>query len=388
MRVKTSRSRWRMEFCPRNRLRDRSEFSAIRRANEKSSHASQRLGELHALADGVLELAHHAVERLLLVGGDVAEAVHRLDALLAEGHLGGEEGHLRHGALHVGALHDARLAVLRAKARVRKQRAGVRHGERRAALARLGRDHLGAAVLRALGERVDDVIRHRRLGRRLRPQREDRDAGVAAHHRDVHLGGLQTVLLGVKRLRAHDVQRGDAEELLGVVHASFLEHLRGDGHGGVHRVGDHVDHRLGAVRRDRVRQTGDNARVDLEQIVAGHAGLAGYARGDDHDVAILQRGAQLGVAGEALHLRGGVDVRDVRGDAGGAGDVVQGKLRDQGVHLHEQAAGLADTAGGAQDGDLVPAGLLHRLGGGAGNAGGAEKSGHGVSGEGLRCRRG
>ena len=52
-------------------------------------------------------------------------------------------------------------------------------------------------------------------------------------------------------------------------------------------------------------------------------------------------------------------------------------------HLHEQAAGLADTAGGAQDGDLVPAGLLHRLGGGAGNAGGAEKSGHGVSGEGL-----
>ena len=50
---------------------------------------------------------------------------------------------------------------------------------------------------------------------------------------------------------------------------------------------------------------------------------------------------------------------------------------------HEQAAGLADAAGGAEDGDLVPAGLLHRLGGGAGNAGGAEKSGHGVSGEGL-----
>ena len=52
-------------------------------------------------------------------------------------------------------------------------------------------------------------------------------------------------------------------------------------------------------------------------------------------------------------------------------------------HLHEEAAGLADATGGAEDGDLVPAGLLHRLGGGAGNAGGAEKSGHGVSGEGL-----
>ena len=34
-------------------------------------------------------------------------------------------------------------------------------------------------------------------------------------------------------------------------------------------------------------------------------------------------------------------------------------------HLHEQAAGLADTTRGAQDGDFVPARLLHRSGGGA-----------------------
>jgi len=52
-------------------------------------------------------------------------------------------------------------------------------------------------------------------------------------------------------------------------------------------------------------------------------------------------------------------------------------------HLHEETARLADPAGGAEDGDLVPARLGHRAGDGAGRARGAEEGGHGE--EDVRC---
>lgn len=41
-------------------------------------------------------------------------------------------------------------------------------------------------------------------------------------------------------------------------------------------------------------------------------------------------------------------------------------------HLHEEAAGLADATGGAEDGNLVATGLGHRLGDGAGGGGSGE----------------
>ena len=216
--------------------------------------------------------------------------------------LDAKKGTSRHGALDVGALHDVSLAVLRAEARVGEERAGVRHGERGGALASLGGDDLGAAVLGALGERVDDVVGHRNLRRGLREQREDGDTRVAADDGDVNLGRLQAVLLGVERLGADAIEGGDAEEPLGVVHALLLENLRRDGNGGVDGVGDHVDHRLGAIRGDGLGEARDDAGVDLEEVVAGHAGLAGDARGDDDDVGILESRAELGVAGVTLWM--------------------------------------------------------------------------------------
>ena len=44
--------------------------------------------------------------------------------------------------------------------------------------------------------------------------------------------------------------------------------------------------------------------VDVEEVVAGHAGLAGQASGDDHQLAALQGGRQLVGAGVGLDLRG------------------------------------------------------------------------------------
>ena len=80
------------------------------------------------------------------------------------------------------------------------------------------------------------------------------------------------------------------------------ENLHGDGDGGVDGVGDHVDHRLGAIRGDGLGEARDDAGVDLEEVVAGHAGLAGDARGDDDDVGILESRAELGVAGVTLWM--------------------------------------------------------------------------------------
>lgn len=44
--------------------------------------------------------------------------------------------------------------------------------------------------------------------------------------------------------------------------------------------------------------TSDGAH--LEQVIAGHAGLAGHTGGDDHDVSALERLTQLGIALIAL----------------------------------------------------------------------------------------
>lgn len=63
------------------------------------------------------------------------------------------------------------------------------------------------------------------------------------------------------------------------------------------------------------------------------------------------------------YLGRGVDVGDVGGDAGGAGDIVEGEGGDERVQLHEEGERLPDAAGRAEDGDLPL-----RLAGGGGVA--------------------
>ena len=113
----------------------------------------------------------------------------------------------------------------------------------------------------------------------------------------------------------------------------LLQHLGGDRHGRVDRVRDHVQQRPGARVGARGNQIADDARVDLEQVVAGHAGLARDTRGDDDDVTPFQRLVEL-VGSRVPGDDGlGVDVGEVGGDSRGAGDVVEGQLGDEGVDL-------------------------------------------------------
>lgn len=77
-------------------------------------------------------------------------------------------------------------------------------------------------------------------------------------------------------LGTDDIESGDTKELLGVKDTSGLEHLSGDWDGGVNGVGNDENVGLGAVLCDTLDESLDNAGIDLEEIVTGHAGLAWY----------------------------------------------------------------------------------------------------------------
>ncbi len=65
-----------------------------------------------------------------------------------------------------------------------------------------------------------------------------------------------------------------------------------------------------------------DAGVLVEEVVPGHAGLARHARGDHHDVAVLEGGGHLVGTNVAGDLCRAVDVRNVGGDARSVDDIV------------------------------------------------------------------
>mmetsp|Transcript_6249 Transcript_6249/g.28186 ORF Transcript_6249/g.28186 Transcript_6249/m.28186 type:complete len:382 (-) Transcript_6249:40-1185(-) len=357
---------------------------AERRSREPSrglrrrQHRRARPREVGTLAYRPPELRLHRLKPFLLRVAELTQTDDLLDARTAQLDLTGEKREPRHErGLHERMLDDVPLPGHPAEHRVRKLGGRGGHGQRRGSRARLGLDNLGSAVLNPIRQRRALACTEPAFGERfaLRQEREDGYTRVAADDRDVDRGRVQRLCVRHERPRSHHVEVRDPHELLRVVHPRGSEHLRGDRDRGVDGVGYHVEDGVRAVFGAVGDEVADDARVDLEEVVAGHAGLAGDARGDDDDVGILESRAELGVAGVTLGLGGGVDVGDVGGDAGGARDIVEGELGHEGVHLHEEAAGLADATGGAENRDLVAAGLVSKsLGDGA--RGGAEEGSH------------
>jgi hypothetical protein len=98
---------------------------------------------------------------------------------------------------------------------------------------------------------------------------------VTTNDRDDGLGSI--LLAGDLRdegLGTDDIERGDAEKLLGVELASLLEDLGGDRNSAVDGVGDDEDEGLRGSLGDSLDQALDDAGVDLEKIVTGHTRLA------------------------------------------------------------------------------------------------------------------
>ena len=102
-------------------------------------------------------------------------------------------------------------------------------------------------------------------------------------------GTLLTVKsLGDESLRAESIKHGDAEQLALVVYAGLLENLGSDGNHAVDRVGDDGDACLGGILGYGLDQVLDDACVDVEKIIAGHAGLSCNACGHNYNIGALE----------------------------------------------------------------------------------------------------
>jgi hypothetical protein len=309
--------------------------------------------ELLALLNVLLEVREAGLEQLLLDGINLADGQDLLNTVGAELDVGAEELDalvLVERAVDEGGLNDALLTLGGAEDRVGHAGTSIGHGEGGGAGAVLGLDDLVTAKLDAL----DELGVGAQLGvPALAEEGHDGDARVAADDGDVLVLGVGALDLADEAGGADDVEGGDAEEAAGVVDAAGLEDLGGDGDGRVDGVADDEDVGLGAVLGAGLGQVADDGGVGVEQVVTGHAGLAGHAGGNEDNLGALEGGGKARGSGLiALDGRLGVDVGDIGGNTRGQADIVEGELSDAGVQLEQQGEGLADTTGSAEDGDL------------------------------------
>jgi len=242
--------------------------------------------ELDTLGDVALEALVASLEELLLVlVGRTNGVVGLLCALRAKLDRDGEvvKASLLGDSITTGdtgkvdesGLNDASLALVSLEELLGEAEASVGHGEGGGSGTILGLDDLVTTELNTVGKSVELVLGNvdSRLG--LAEEGNDGLAGVTANDGN---DGLRGVLLASdaldEGLGTDDVEGGDTEELLGVELAGLLEDFGGNGDGAVHGVGDDEDKGLGAVLDNALDQALDDAGVDLEEVVTGHARLA------------------------------------------------------------------------------------------------------------------
>src|SRR5213594_1128760 len=165
--------------------------------------------------------------------------------------------------------------------------------ERRAGLEQ--RHDLAARLPRALLDLLELLRREERGDRDAADGRVAPDGhhvvAVAAEDHRLHVGDRDPELGGEERAVAGGVEDARHADHLLLREAGALLHER---HHRVERVGEHDDERLGRVRLDVVGHRADDLRVDTEEVVAAHAGLARHAGGDDADVGAADVGVVVG----------------------------------------------------------------------------------------------
>ena len=248
------------------------------------------------------------------MGGDLADGVDLLNTVGAELNVGGEVVDalvLVEGRVDKGGLDDVLLALSSLEERLSEAGTGHGHGESGRTSAILGLDDLVAAELDALDVGVELLAREALA--RLGQEGNDGGTGVTANNSDVLGGGVGVLDLRDEARGADNVEGGDTEQALGVVDTSLLEDLGGDGNGGVdlqmsmgclfglgcatYGVGDDQDVGLGGVLSSGLGEVADNGGVGVEEVVTGHAGLAGNTSGDDNDLSALEGSGKAGGGG-------------------------------------------------------------------------------------------
>lgn len=273
-----------------------------------------------ALGDIALEFFDSSLKKLLLEGRDGAQRQNLLNAVAAELNRHREERHVAAdeladrrttlgigGQVHKGTLGDGSAARCCGLNHVQcETRTGVGHGKRGRTGAILSLDNLVTAKLNPVSHLFNLVLRQ--LVRDLAQQGQNRHTAVATDDGHLQVGGVGTNELGHERRSADEVEGGDAKDAAGVVHAVLLEHFRHNRDRRVDRVRDNAHERLGRMLRRSRCQVAHNARIDLEQVIAGHARLAGNAGRNDNHVRTLDSLLQLLGSLMARHLGLGVDV--------------------------------------------------------------------------------
>jgi hypothetical protein len=268
------------------------------------------------LLNVLLEVANAGLKQVLLDSVNLTDGQDLLNTLGTKLDLGGEEVDalvLVKGRVDKGRLNDALLALGSAEDGVSHAGTGHSHGQGSGTRTILGLDDLITAKLDAL----DEVSVGGQVGVvALAEERHDGHARVAADNGDVLVLGVGALDLGDEAAGTDDIEGGDTEEGLGVVDTTGLEDLGADGDGGVDGVGNDEQLSLGGGLGDSLGQVTDDGGVSVEQVVTRHAGLAGDAGRDEHDVGALEAGSQAR-GGRVVALDGGlgVDVGNIGGDA-------------------------------------------------------------------------
>jgi hypothetical protein len=152
---------------------------------------------------------------------------------------------------------------------------GKGHGKSSRASTILGLDDLITTELDAVDESLVLLSGDGNVGLDSAEDGDNGLARVSTNDGDCELrAGLLASNLGNKGLGTNDIEGGDTKESLGVEDALGLEDLGSDRNGRVDGVGNDEDVSLGGDLGGNLNEALDNASVDVEQVVTGHAGLA------------------------------------------------------------------------------------------------------------------
>lgn len=241
-----------------------------------------------------------------------------LNTAWAELNLGGEEVNalvLVERGVNESWLRNTLLALGSLEQRLGEASTGHGHGEGGGSGTILGLDNLVTTELDAVQESsVTDKVGVLALGE----EGNDGDTGVTANDGDGLISRVGLLDLGDEAGSADDIEGGDTEEALGVVDTLLLEDLSNDGDGAVDGVGDDEDVGVGGRLGGGLGQVADDGGVGVEEVITGHAWLAGNTSGDQDDLGILKGGGEAGGGGlVAGDVGASVDVGDISGDTCG-----------------------------------------------------------------------
>jgi hypothetical protein len=139
---------------------------------------------------------------------------------------------------------------------------------------------------------------------------------VPAHDDDVLIRRIRALDLAHGAGSTNHIQGGNTEQTLGVIDTGLLEDLADNWDSRVHGVGYNEDVGVGGGLSNGFGKVTDDRGVGVEEIVAGHAGLAGNTGRDQDDLSAFESGCKSTrcriIAGDfAL----GVDVAHIGSDA-------------------------------------------------------------------------